>query len=108
MKITKTIYAALTVFFLVAPLLVILPLAFTSSAFLTYPMPGWSMRWFNELFSNAVWSRSIVNTLIIAALLIVASPLVAWGPFLAAWWQNLLTVFPRLAESVREIAAFFF
>ena len=66
MKITKAVYAALIVFFLIAPLLVILPLAFTSSAFLTYPMPGWSMRWFEELFSNAVWSRSIVNTLIIA------------------------------------------
>lgn len=51
---------------------------------------------------------ALVNTLIIAGLLIVASPLVDWGPFLAAWWQNLLTVFPRLAESTREIAAFFF
>ncbi len=67
MKTAKAVYAALVVFFLVAPLLVILPLAFTSSAFLTYPMPGWSLRWFKELFSNAVWSRSIVNTLIIAS-----------------------------------------
>lgn len=67
MKTAKAVYAALVVFFLVAPLLVVLPLAFTSSAFLTYPMPGWSLRWFTELFSNAVWSRSIVNTLIIAS-----------------------------------------
>ena len=67
MKTAKAVYAVLIVFFLVAPLLVILPLAFTSSAFLTYPMPGWSLRWFNELFSSAVWSRSIVNTLIIAS-----------------------------------------
>lgn len=67
MKTAKAVYAALIVFFLVAPLLVILPLAFTSSAFLTYPMPGWSLRWFRELFTSAVWSRSIVNTLIIAS-----------------------------------------
>ena len=67
MKTAKAVYASLIVFFLVAPLLVILPLAFTSSAFLTYPIPGWSTRWFRELFTNAVWSRSIVNTLIIAS-----------------------------------------
>ena len=46
MKYAKAIYAALVVFFLIAPLLVILPLAFTSSAFLTYPIPEFSTRWF--------------------------------------------------------------
>lgn len=66
MKYLKAIYAALTVFFLIAPLLVILPLAFTSSAFLTYPVPALSTRWFEELVVNSVWSRAILNSLIIA------------------------------------------
>lgn len=66
MKYAKAIYAALVVFFLIAPLLVILPLAFTSSAFLTYPIPEFSTRWFEELVTNSVWSRSIINSLIIA------------------------------------------
>jgi len=66
MKYLKAVYAALTVFFLIAPLLVILPLAFTSSAFLTYPVPALSTRWFEELVVNSVWSRAILNSLIIA------------------------------------------
>lgn len=66
MKYLKAVYAALTVFFLIAPLLVILPLAFTSSAFLTYPIPAFSTRWFEELAVNSVWSRAILNSLIIA------------------------------------------
>ena len=66
MKYAKAIYATLIVIFLIAPLLVILPLAFTSSAFLTYPIPAFSTRWFEELVINSVWSRSIINSLIIA------------------------------------------
>ena len=66
MKYAKAVYATLIVIFLVAPLLVILPLAFTSSAFLTYPIPAFSTRWFEELVVNSVWSRAILNSLIIA------------------------------------------
>lgn len=66
MKYAKAIYATLIVIFLTAPLLVILPLAFTSSAFLTYPIPAFSTRWFEELVINSVWSRAILNSLIIA------------------------------------------
>ncbi len=66
MKYAKAIYATLIVIFLIAPLLVILPLAFTSSAFLTYPIPAFSTRWFEELVTNSVWSRAIINSLIIA------------------------------------------
>lgn len=67
MKLVKGLYAVLIVGFLIAPLLVVLPLAFTSSAFLTYPIPSWSLRWFSELVDNAVWSRAILNSLVIAA-----------------------------------------
>jgi len=63
----KGIYATLAVIFLIAPLLVIMPLAFTSSAFLTYPIPSFSTRWFHELADNAVWRRSIINSMIIAS-----------------------------------------
>ena len=63
----KAIYAVLIMIFLVAPLLVILPLAFTSSAVLTYPIPSFSLRWFRELITNEVWSRTIINSLIIAS-----------------------------------------
>jgi putative spermidine/putrescine transport system permease protein len=66
MKYAKATYATLIVIFLIAPLLVILPLAFTSSAFLTYPIPALSTRWFEELVTNSVWSRAIINSLIIA------------------------------------------
>lgn len=65
--IAKPVFGALMVAFLLAPLVAILPLAFTSSVFLTYPMPGYSTRWFEELMTVDVWRMSIVNSLIIGA-----------------------------------------
>jgi putative spermidine/putrescine transport system permease protein len=61
----KLIFGVAAVFFLLAPLVVILPLAFTDSIFLNYPIPAYSMRWFEELATAEVWRRSIVNSLII-------------------------------------------
>jgi putative spermidine/putrescine transport system permease protein len=53
--------------FLVLPLVAILPLAFTSSSILTYPIPQLSSRWLSELFTEPVWRRSIMNSLIIGS-----------------------------------------
>ena len=66
-KFSKILFGCLAVTFLLAPLFAILPLGFTSGGFLTYPTPGWSMRWFHELFTADSWRRSIVNSLIIGS-----------------------------------------
>lgn len=58
-------FGVILVVFLVAPLLAILPLAFTSSVFLNYPVPSYSMRWFEELAASESWRRAIGNSFII-------------------------------------------
>jgi putative spermidine/putrescine transport system permease protein len=64
-RILKAAFALGVVAFLVAPLLAILPLAFTSSVFLIYPLPSFSLRWFEELFFADSWRRAILNSLVI-------------------------------------------
>lgn len=64
-KLVKILFGIVITTFLIAPLLAILPLAFTSSVFLTYPIPEWSTRWFGELISADAWRRSIVNSIVI-------------------------------------------
>lgn len=54
-RFAKILFGVAAVVFLIAPLFAILPLAFTSSVFLTYPVPGWSVRWFEELATADVW-----------------------------------------------------
>jgi putative spermidine/putrescine transport system permease protein len=65
LTISKVIFGSMVVFFLMAPLIAILPLAFTNSVFLNYPLPSFSLRWFDELFTADAWRRSIFNSLII-------------------------------------------
>lgn len=64
-KLVKILFGIVITTFLIAPLLAILPLAFTSSVFLTYPIPEWSTRWFGELISADAWRRSIINSIVI-------------------------------------------
>ena len=54
--------------FLLLPILVIMPLSFSASSFLAYPMPGWSLQWYQNLFTSADWARAARNSFIVAPL----------------------------------------
>ena len=58
----------LVLLFLLLPILVIIPLSFSSSSFLSYPMPGWSLQWYHNLFSSDDWARATRNSFIVAPL----------------------------------------
>ncbi|MBZ8134335.1 ABC transporter permease [Afifella sp. IM 167] len=51
--------------FLVAPILAIVPLSFNGGQFLTYPLRGLSLRWYEDFFFSGTWMFSIRNSLII-------------------------------------------
>lgn len=53
-------------FFLITPILVIIPLSFNSEPYFTYPMPGVSMRWYEEFVTNPVWATAVKNSIIVA------------------------------------------
>jgi len=67
LAVTKFVFAGLVVVFLLGPLIAVLPLSFTDSVFLNYPIPGYSTRWFRELIQAESWRLSIVNSLIIGS-----------------------------------------
>lgn len=54
--------------FLLLPILVIMPLSFSSSSFLAYPIPGWSLQWYDNLFNSDEWARATRNSFIVAPL----------------------------------------
>src|ERR1700757_2722377 len=56
---------ALVLIFLVAPILTIVPLSFSSGSFFYYPLPGFSLRWYEDFFTSAFWLSSLKNSLII-------------------------------------------
>ncbi len=60
------ILCALVLLFLIVPVLVIVPLSFNSGSFLVYPLQGFSLRWYEALFTSADWMRSLKNSMLIA------------------------------------------
>ena len=52
--------------FLLLPILVIMPLSFSDSSFLVYPIEGWSLRWYRNLFESDEWARAAKNSFIVA------------------------------------------
>lgn len=63
--ILRAAFGTLSVVFLLLPLVAILPLAFTDSVFLVYPISGPSGRWFSELAHSDAWMRAIINSVIV-------------------------------------------
>lgn len=52
--------------FLLLPIIAIVPLSFSSSSFLVYPVPDWSLKWYRELFESAEWMRAARNSFVVA------------------------------------------
>jgi len=61
----RLICAAVLVF-LIAPIIAIMPLSFNSESFFTYPMPGLSLQWYRDFFTNERWMDSVWTSLEVA------------------------------------------
>lgn len=75
--------SALVLFFLMVPILAIIPLSFNSGTFLTYPLDGLSLRWYHEFINSVQWTRALKNSFIIglssAALATILGTMAALG-----------------------------
>ena len=61
-----SVYSLALLMFLIIPILVIVPLSFNAGSFLSYPLSGFSLRWYREFFSSNDWMPALLNSLKIA------------------------------------------
>jgi putative spermidine/putrescine transport system permease protein len=61
------VVCAIVFFFLVAPILAIVPLSFNSGSFFSYPIEGLSLRWYAQALSSPDWQRAFANSIGIGA-----------------------------------------
>lgn len=52
--------------FLMLPVLAIIPISFSSGSFLSYPLPGLSWQWYQEVLAPYPWMFALKNSLIVA------------------------------------------
>jgi putative spermidine/putrescine transport system permease protein len=83
--IVLAIFAALVLAFLIAPIMVIVPLSFSSGSFLYYPLPGLSLRWYQDFFSSSFWLPAVRNSLIVGASATLLALLLGTPAALGLW-----------------------
>jgi putative spermidine/putrescine transport system permease protein len=81
--------------FLLVPIAAIIPLSFSSGSFLTYPLPGLSLRWYQEVLGGGKWLTALGNSLYVGAFATVISVLLGTLASLGlmrhrAWWADAL------------------
>jgi putative spermidine/putrescine transport system permease protein len=64
---------ALILIYLIAPIIVVVPLSFTSDNFLIYPIHGLSLRWYDDFMSNPRWLASVWNSVTIGITVMMVS-----------------------------------
>jgi putative spermidine/putrescine transport system permease protein len=72
-RIALAIFGALTVVFLIAPGILIIPMSFTAAKILSFPPEGFSLRWYEKMLTDPQWSRGFTNSLQVAVLTAILS-----------------------------------
>jgi putative spermidine/putrescine transport system permease protein len=110
------VYGAAIVAFLLAPLIVVMPLSLNGGSFLTFPLAGVSTRWYEALFASTQWSLSFRNSVMVGLTATVLSTLLGT---LAAFglkrlrsglsrWLSMLILSPVIVPVVISAVGIYF
>src|SRR4029077_8273303 len=58
--------AGIALVFLSVPILIVVPMSFSSASTLAFPPPGFSVRWYRSFFGTQAWLNAAGNSMIVA------------------------------------------
>lgn len=102
------IISGLVLLFLVLPILIVIPMSFTSGTMLSFPPQGFSFRWYEEFFESTKWVRAALTSVKIALTTMVCSltlgTLSALGVYkkvmVKTKWPKLMMQIPMMIPAV--------
>lgn len=65
------LFCGLVFFYLVFPLLIVIPVSFSSGTYLSFPPPGFSLRWYENFFARSDWLDAASLSIWIGAVVMV-------------------------------------
>lgn len=110
------LYGGAMLLFLIVPILVIVPLSFNSGSFLSYPLSGFSLRWYHTFFNSSEWLTALGNSLLVAPLAtllatvlgVLAAMGLARGEFRGKNLMMAIIISPMVAPVVIVAVGMFF
>jgi putative spermidine/putrescine transport system permease protein len=73
----------LTLIFLIAPSLIVIPMSFSAGETLSFPPPGYSLRWYENFFTRPEWRLAARNSVIVAVLTTIVATVLGTGVSIA-------------------------
>jgi len=67
------VVCGLIAFYMILPILIVFPMSFSSAEFLTFPPPGFSLKWFQRYFGDSSWTQPTYISFQIAIMTMVLS-----------------------------------
>ena len=107
-RITLSVFAGLVLFYLILPILVVIPLSFSSASYLSFPPPGFSLHWYRNFFTRADWISSawlsiwvgLAVTVLATALGTPASVALVRGRFAGKGLVNAFILSPLIVPGI--------
>ncbi len=94
--------------FLVAPLLIVFPISFSSSSYLQFPPPGWSLRWYEAYINDVTWMDATLRSFKIGAATMVLSMIfgtllsfsLVRGKYIGKTFVNQISLLPLIVPLI--------
>lgn len=110
------IWSWLVFFFLIFPVLIVIPISFSSVSYLRFPPPGLSLKWYDAYFSSSAWVSATTNSIKIGVLtVLLATPLgtlasfgLTRGRFPGRRALNALFLTPMIVPTIVVAVALYF
>ena len=83
MKAILWSWCGLVFLFLLLPLLIVVPVSFSSSAYLQFPPPGFSLQWYQSYFADPQWRQATWLSLRVALVVVVVAVVLGTAASLA-------------------------
>ena len=88
-RVLLAVWGGAVLVFLLLPILLILPISFSAGTFLSYPLPGLSLRWYRVIAEPFPWVFAFKNSLVVGVavtiLSVVLGTMAAYGVTTAAF-----------------------
>lgn len=69
-------FSAVVAFFLIAPTAIVVPMSVTTTSSFNFPPKGFTLRWYQNLFTDDAWLSALFNSFKVAMLVVVVATLI--------------------------------
>ncbi len=116
-RLVLYVFCTLVLIYLVFPILVVIPLSFSSAQYLTFPPPGFSLQWYRNFFERSDWINAAILSFWVACVVMVlatilgtlASLALVRGRFPGRGLVNTFIVSPLIVPAIIvAIGVYFF